>query len=125
MKLKIGEFSKLCNMPVKTLRYYDDIDLFKPSEIDLFSGYRYYTEEQLDDIYLIMELKEAGFSLLKIRDNWNNWNDEYFLRQKEKVFQEQKLLNERIKKLDELRTRIAHGMIYKERVDDVLLRRKD
>ena len=82
MKLKIGEFSKLCNVSVKTLRYYDDIDLFKPSEIDLFSGYRYYTEEQLDDIYLIMELKEAGFSLLEIIDNWNNWNDEYFLRQK-------------------------------------------
>ena len=50
MLYKIGEFSKLTNVPIKTLRYYDEINLFKPQEIDLFSGYRYYSKEQIEDL---------------------------------------------------------------------------
>ena len=44
MKYKISEFSKLVNVPVKTLRYYDEIGLFKPEEVDIFSNYRYYLD---------------------------------------------------------------------------------
>ena len=43
--LRIGEFSKLTGVPIRTLRYYDEIDLFKPADIDLFTDYRYYSEE--------------------------------------------------------------------------------
>ena len=50
MLYKIWEFSKLTNVPIKTLRYYDEINLFKPQEIDLFSGYRYYSKEQIEDL---------------------------------------------------------------------------
>ena len=67
MLYKIGEFSKLVNVPVKTLRYYDEINLFKPQEIDLFSGYRYYSEQQIDDLEVILSLKEVGFSLEEIK----------------------------------------------------------
>lgn len=67
MLYKIGEFSKLVNVPVKTLRYYDEINLFKPQEIDLFSGYRYYSEKQIDDLEVILSLKEVGFSLEEIK----------------------------------------------------------
>ena len=47
---KIGDFSKKVSIPVKTLRYYDEINLFKPSYIDDFTGYRYYTDEQIEQI---------------------------------------------------------------------------
>lgn len=67
MLYKIGKFSKLVNVPVKTLRYYDEIDLFKPQEIDLFSGYRNYSEKQIDDLEVILSLKEVGFSLEEIK----------------------------------------------------------
>ena len=67
MLYKIGEFSKLTNVSVKTLRYYDEINLFKPQEIDLFSGYRYYSNNQLDDLKLILSLKDVGFSLEEIK----------------------------------------------------------
>ena len=67
MLYKIGEFSKLVNVPVKTLRYYDEINLFKPQEIDLFSGYRYYSEKQIDDLEVILSLKEVGFRLEEIK----------------------------------------------------------
>ncbi len=67
MLYKIGKFSRLVNVPVKTLRYYDEINLFKPQEIDLFSGYRYYSEKQIDDLEVILSLKEVGFSLEEIK----------------------------------------------------------
>jgi len=64
--LKIGEFSRLSQVPVKTLRYYDEIGLFKPSGIDRFTDYRYYTLDQLPRIHSIMALKEFGLSLEEI-----------------------------------------------------------
>ena len=44
---KIGDFSKISRVPVKTLRYYDELGLLKPVEVDPFSGYRYYAADQL------------------------------------------------------------------------------
>ena len=55
MLYKIGEFAKLTNIPVKTLRYYDEINLLKPEEIDLFSGYRYYGDKQKEDLEIISD----------------------------------------------------------------------
>ena len=45
--LKIGDFSKLSRVSVRMLRYYDEIGLLKPAEIDRFTDYRYYSEAQL------------------------------------------------------------------------------
>lgn len=64
---QIGEVSKLCNIPIKTLRYYDEIELLKPEKIDEFSGYRYYSNEQLTLVLIIKHFKEAGFSLKEIK----------------------------------------------------------
>lgn len=64
---KIGELSKLCNIPVKTLRYYDSEGILCPEEVDTFTGYRYYSAAQLSDCYRILALKELGFSLEEIR----------------------------------------------------------
>jgi DNA-binding transcriptional MerR regulator len=64
--LKIGEFSHLSQVTVKTLHHYDDIGLFKPSQIDRFTSYRYYTLDQLPRIHSIMALKELGLSLEEI-----------------------------------------------------------
>ena len=60
---KIGDFSKRVNVPIKTLRYYDEIDLFKPSYIDDFTGYRYYVDDQIEEIKKIIMLKELNLSL--------------------------------------------------------------
>lgn len=64
---KIGELSKLCNLPVKTLRYYDGEGLLVPDEIDRFTGYRYYSAARLADCNRIIALKELGFTLDEIR----------------------------------------------------------
>ena len=64
--LKIGEFSQLSQVTVKTLHHYDEIGLLKPAHIDRFTNYRYYTVEQLPRIHRIMALKELGLSLEQI-----------------------------------------------------------
>ncbi len=64
--LKIGEFSRLSQVTVKTLHHYGDIGLLTPSHTDRFTSYRYYTLDQLPRIHSIMALKELGLSLEEI-----------------------------------------------------------
>ena len=61
--LKIGEFSKLSRISVRMLRHYDEIGLLKPAQIDRFTDYRYYREDQPPTAGRIAALKEMGFSL--------------------------------------------------------------
>ena len=111
MLYKIGEFAKLTNIPVKTLRYYDEINLLKPEEVDLFSGYRYYSYRQKEDLELILALKEAGFSLEEVKRNKDNYSDEVMQKKKKTLLMEQERLDERIKKLDYLRNHIRDKKI--------------
>ncbi len=111
--LRIGEFSKLTGIPIRTLRYYDEIDLFKPADIDLFTDYRYYKEEQVEDLNLINELKKIGFNLEEIKNNWNKFSDEIMLKKKEELLKKQEDINESIKKLDVMRSNIHNGKITK------------
>ena len=64
---KIGMFSKKTNTSIKTLRYYDEINLFKPEYCDPFTGYRYYKDEQIDTMFLINKLKKINLSLSEIK----------------------------------------------------------
>lgn len=66
--LKIGDFSKLAQVSVKTLRYYAELGLLAPAWIDRFTGYRYYTPEQLPRLNRILALKDLGFSLEQVKD---------------------------------------------------------
>src|ERR1051325_6792814 len=63
---KIGEFSKLVQVPVPTLRYYDQMGLLKPVKVDRLTGYRYYSASQLPHLHRILALKGLGFSLEQI-----------------------------------------------------------
>jgi effector-binding domain-containing protein len=51
---------------VKTLRYYDEIGLLRPGEIDRFTGYRYYSADQLHRLNRILALKDLGLTLEQI-----------------------------------------------------------
>ena len=119
MLYKIGDFSNISGISIRTLRYYDDIDLFKPKEVDLFTNYRYYTIEQLDDLKLINELKEIGFSLEEIKNNWNNFSNDLFLKKKNELLKEIESKKEAIKKIDELRSNIVNGKIVKNKIEKI------
>ena len=70
----IGEISKLFNINKKTLRYYDEIDLFKPSYVDEHNKYRYYSIDQFECLETIQYLKELGLTLNKIKYHLNTLN---------------------------------------------------
>lgn len=63
---KIGDFAKLNRISVSALRYYDTAGLLKPVKTDAFSGYRYYSAEQMPRLNRILTLKDMGFSLEEI-----------------------------------------------------------
>ncbi len=65
--LKIGDFARIANVSVKTLRYYASEGLLVPVMVNRYNGYRYYTEEQLGTLNRILALKEMGFSLDQVR----------------------------------------------------------
>lgn len=63
---KIGDFSKLVRVSIRMLRHYDEIGLLEPMSTDEFTGYRYYSVEQIPRANRIQVLKEMGFSLAEI-----------------------------------------------------------
>ncbi len=65
--LSIGEFSNICKVSTKTLRYYAEIGLILPDEINPETGYRYYSIGQLEKMLFINRLKSYNFSLEEIK----------------------------------------------------------
>lgn len=63
---RIGDFSRLSQVSVKALRFYDEIGLLKPTHVDRDTGYRYYAAERLSQLNRILIFKELGFSLEEI-----------------------------------------------------------
>jgi DNA-binding transcriptional MerR regulator len=63
---RIGEFSRICRVPVSALRYYSDLGLLPPVATDSESGYRYYEAAQLPRLNRILALKDLGLSLDQI-----------------------------------------------------------
>lgn len=63
---RIGEFSRICRVPVSALRYYSDLGLLPPETIDPDTGYRYYAVMQLPRLNRILALKDLGLSLDEI-----------------------------------------------------------
>ena len=87
MLYRIGVFLQKTGIQVKTLRYYDEINLFKPSYTERFSGYRYYEINQIKDIKLISKLKGLDLSLEEIKQ-FLETKDIKIILNKRKTFEE-------------------------------------
>lgn len=96
---RIGEFSKITNMTVKTLRYYDEENILKPSYRNEENGYRFYNDNDFKKAQLIGVLRELEFSISEIKDVISNYEDAddlaYFLEEKKKII-EDRIRKERI-----------------------------
>ena len=68
MKMQIKEFAELTGVSVRTLHYYDEIGLLKPSEVDAQNGYRFYDEKSLVRMREILFYRELDFSLKTIAE---------------------------------------------------------
>lgn len=67
-KFKIGEFSKMMQVTVKTLRHYEQKGLLVPDEVDEWTGYRYYSIVQMQRLNTIRGLQRQGFTLEEIKE---------------------------------------------------------
>ncbi|GIN73734.1 MerR family transcriptional regulator [Bacillus sp. J14TS2] len=68
---KVGELAALTGLTIRTLRYYDQIDLFSPSQYTE-SGHRLYTEADLSKLQQILALKQIGLPLEEIKSVMDN-----------------------------------------------------
>ena len=66
MKILIREFAKLTGVSIRTLHYYDEIGLLKPSIVDEQNGYRFYDEGNLERMQEILFYRELDFPLKSI-----------------------------------------------------------
>lgn len=64
---RIGDFSRLARVTIRTLHHYDEAGLLQPAQVDPATGYRYYVATQLETLQRILLLKDLGFALEEIR----------------------------------------------------------
>jgi len=100
----IGEFSKINKISTRMLRHYDKIGLLKPAQIDKWTGYRYYSIQQIEELKKILTLKYLNFSLKTIKkmkeNNYKNV-DNFIKEHKKKLIVEMEDLNLKIATLHE------------------------
>lgn len=93
----IGEVAKLSNLSIQTLRYYDQIDLFKPAYTDTYTNYRYYKDTQLFYLDIIKSLKYIGVTLEDIKKALKLTSNELL----DFLAQQELRINEKISRLNE------------------------
>ena len=124
---KIGEFANVVKSNIKTIRYYDEINLLKPKVIDKFTSYRYYDEDSLQEYYSIILLKQMGFSLDEIKLYKDNLSDEIFLKQREKLLNDIMEKKKILKIIDKTRSSIVNGKINLDgyEINNIVTKKKE
>ena len=84
--LRIGDFSKLTGVPAKTIRYYEEEGLLVPAQVDTMTGYRQYSQRNIEELLKILYLKSLGFKLAEIRD----FDDTAIIKKSKELKQDQK-----------------------------------
>ena len=66
--IKIGDFANMFGVSIKTIRFYEEKKLLKPAYVDIYTGYRYFDEKNIDEMSKILAYKSLGFELSEIND---------------------------------------------------------
>ncbi|QNM05918.1 MerR family transcriptional regulator [Qiania dongpingensis] len=81
---KIGEFSKLTQVSIRMLRYYDETGLLKPEQTNPYTGYRMYSADQIPLLNKILFLRDSGFNVTEISEALKHSSSDFILRQFER-----------------------------------------
>jgi DNA-binding transcriptional MerR regulator/effector-binding domain-containing protein len=116
--LTIQEFSRLSDIAISTLRFWDDIGLFSPLKRNPENNYRYYTLDQIIAVKFITVLSDLKLPLKKIGDTKHTRDPESMVRligQQEKQLQiEMRELRIRYSIMFTRREMILHAMSVDE-----------
>ncbi|MBW5467174.1 MerR family transcriptional regulator [Brevibacillus formosus] len=124
--LSIGEFSKICGVSTKTLRYYAEIGLMNPDEINPENGYRYYSIKQLKKMLFINRLKSYHLSLDEIKDILEGEEDQSeeklvsaLLRKQREMYEKRNALDYTIKQLNDDLSKMERGIPMMAYLDSI------
>jgi len=112
MDYKIGEFSNITQLSIKTLRYYHDNGILEPSSIDGESGYRYYNNNSYERAKLIKLLRDFDFSIKEIKEVLESYEDDSDI--KAYLLEKNDMIQDKINRYKKLQSRIEHYQTYKE-----------
>lgn len=113
---KIGEFSKLTQVSIRMLRYYDEVGILKPAQTDKNSSYRLYSIEQIPTVNKIIFLRDLGFSIAEITTAINKWDDDFIANELQQKQEEIKKIIE-VEKDKLSKIEIAMEDIKREKID--------
>nr|MCR5544709.1 MerR family transcriptional regulator [Eubacterium sp.] len=123
--LSIGEFSNICKVSTKTLRYYAEIGLLEPGEVNPENGYRYYSIDQLEKMLFISRLKSYSFSLDEIKEIIKDDSEKSdklynaFLRKKQEIEKHLECYSQILNQLDTDLNAIEQGESIMSYMDDI------
>ncbi len=66
--IKIGELADIFNISIRTIRFYEEKGLIKPVYTDIYTGYRYYDDNNIKELSKILALKDLGLELSEIKN---------------------------------------------------------
>ena len=129
---KIGELSKIVDIPIKTLRYYDECGILHPAQIDNFTGYRFYDDNSILECELIKLLKSVNFTLEEIKQYKENFSKDILVQKQQEIIEEITFLNKKYERLSTMIKEASHTTtpprVYKkvpvEPTEEKILRRK-
>ena len=111
-----GEFAKKAHITKKTIRYYDEHNILKPSYVNE-NGARFYTEEDFARLQQILFLKYLGFSLDDIREMTVRNADRSFL--SESLHMQLGLMEERLEQMQLMKQALQEASQAVDHGDEV------
>ena len=72
--MNIGRAAELTNLPAKTIRFYEEIELIKPQRAS--NGYRDYSDEDIHRLKFLQRARSLGFSIDECRALFSLYEDE-------------------------------------------------
>lgn len=121
--LTIGEFSRLCRVSPRMLRYYESQGLLRPETVGE-NGYRYYRQEQLTTILRIEHLRRYGFTLSEVKELAELPEEELLLRLHRRrldAHYEIYRMQERLRELEADILRMEGKVMFEEKYQVILM----
>ena len=112
--LKIGDFARLAQTNLRTLRYYEELGLITPASRSQ-GGFRYYRRTDLNRVQMIRDLQELGLHLDRIREliaSRAQGEDRliFLTRVREALNEQDKLLRDKLASLEAQRQKVAQAL---------------
>ena len=106
--MNIQTAARLSGLPVKTVRYYDEIGLVRPGRRS--NGYRDYSEQDAHKLRFLARARSLGFSIEECRQLLSLYEDESRASRDVKKLAEERIaqIDRKIEELKALRASLAH-----------------